>query len=124
MSFVLVGLGGAAGSILRYVVGLACAGSTFPYATLIVNSVGCFGLGLALPALDRTPLLSPEMRLLVVVGFLGGFTTFSAFGYESAVLIRTSGALAFVNICANVVLGVAAVFLGRMVAWACGSALG
>jgi len=94
MNLLLVGLGGAAGSMSRYAVSLAFAGSTFPYATLVVNVIGCFGIGLALPSLDRAPLLSPEMRLLVVIGFLGGFTTFSAFGYESAALARTSAAIA------------------------------
>ena len=116
MNFLLVALGGAAGSTLRYAVGLAFAGSTFPYATLMVNVIGCFGIGLAVPSLDRAPLLSPEIRLLVVAGFLGGFTTFSAFGYESAALARTSGALALANICGHVVLGLSAVFLGRALA--------
>ncbi len=116
MNFLLVGLGGAAGSMLRYGVGLAFAGSAFPYATLTVNIIGCFGIGLAIPSLDRVPLLSPEMRLLLIAGFLGGFTTFSAFGYESAALAKTSGVLALTNICANVVLGLAAVFLGRTLA--------
>jgi fluoride exporter len=116
MNFLLVGLGGAAGSMARYAVGLAVGGATFPYATLIVNVAGCLGIGVALPSLDRTSFLSPEMRLLVVVGFLGGFTTFSAFGYESMALARTSTALAFTNVCANVVLGLAAVTIGRMLA--------
>ena len=116
MNFFLVGLGGAAGSMLRYAVGLAFAGSAFPYATLTVNIIGCFGIGLAIPSVDRAPLLSPEMRLLLVAGFLGGFTTFSAFGYESAALARTSVAVALTNVCANVVLGLAAVSLGRTLA--------
>jgi len=116
MNFLLVGLGGAIGSMMRYGVGLAFAGASFPFATLIVNIIGCFGVGLALPALDRAPMLSPEVRLLVVVGFLGGFTTFSAFGYESAALLRTSGTLAAFNIGANVLLGLAAVFIGRLLA--------
>jgi CrcB protein len=116
MSFLLVGLGGAAGSMMRYGVSLAMAGVSFPLATLIVNIIGCFGIGLALPSLDRAPMLSPEMRLLLVVGFLGGFTTFSAFGHESAALLRTSGTLGAINIAANVLLGLAAVFTGRMLA--------
>jgi fluoride exporter len=113
VNFILVGIGGALGSMSRYGIGIAFAGSSFPYATLLVNVVGCFAIGLALPSLERVPLLSPEMRLLLVAGFLGGFTTFSAFGYETSVLIRYNGSLAATNIAANVVLGLAAVFTGR-----------
>ncbi|CAN5875637.1 fluoride efflux transporter CrcB [soil metagenome] len=120
MSFLLVGLGGAVGSMMRYGVGLAFAGASFPFATLIVNIIGCFAIGLAMPSLDRTSLISPEMRLLVVVGFLGGFTTFSAFGYESAALARTNEVLALINICANLALALGAVFAGRALASALG----
>ena len=116
MNFLLVGLGGAIGSMARYGVGLVLAGTAFPLATLVVNVIGCFCIGLALPALDRGRVLAPDMRLLIVVGFLGGFTTFSAFGYESVTLMRTSSALAAINIAANVLLGLAAVIAGSMVA--------
>lgn len=118
MNFLLVGLGGALGSMTRYGVGLAFAGTTFPFATLVVNVVGCFCIGLALPVVDRGRLLSPDMRLLIVVGFLGGFTTFSAFGYESVALMRTSSTVAAINIAANVLVGLAAVVAGSMVATA------
>lgn len=99
--------------MLRYAIGLAFAGAAFPYATLIVNVVGCFCIGLAMPSVERAPLLSPDLRLLLVVGFLGGFTTFSAFGYESVALFRAHPALAALNIGANVLLGLAAVIAGR-----------
>lgn len=116
MNLLLVGLGGALGSILRYGVGLALHSTTFPYATLIVNVVGCFCIGLVLPSLDRIATLAPEIRLLVVVGFLGGFTTFSAFGNESVALVRSGASIALVNVAANVVLGLAAVVAGRAIA--------
>lgn len=116
MSFLLVGLGGALGSMARYGVGLALHSTTFPYATLIVNVLGCLGIGLALPSLDRIAVLSPEVRLFLVVGFLGGFTTFSAFGSESIALVRSGTAVALVNVAANVLLGLAAVVVGRAIA--------
>lgn len=116
MRFLLVGIGGGAGSVLRYAIGLALAGATFPYATLIVNVVGCFFIGLAMASAERTPLLAPDLRLLLVVGFLGGFTTFSAFGYESVALFKTNATLAALNVAANIFLGLAAVLAGRSIA--------
>jgi len=100
----------------RYGVGLALPSTGFPYATLAVNVIGCFCIGLALPSVGRTEALSPDVRLLVVVGFLGGFTTFSAFGNETVSLLRSDGGLAAANILANVSLGVGAVLLGRAIA--------
>ena len=116
LAFLLVGVGGAFGSMARYGIGLALPSSGFPYATLAVNVIGCFCIGLAMPAAARVEALSPELRLLVVVGFLGGFTTFSAFGNETMALLRSGGGLALLNVAANVGLGLAAVALGRTLA--------
>lgn len=116
MSFLLVGLGGAAGSMLRYAIGLGFARSAFPYSTLIVNGLGCLLIGMALPAWNRAPVLSDAWRLLLVVGFLGGFTTFSAFGHETAVLLPHSPLRAGINVLANVVIGLGAVLAGRALA--------
>jgi CrcB protein len=116
MGFILVGIGGALGSMARYGVGLAVHSTTFPYATLIVNVVGCLCIGFALPSVEKAAVLSHEMRLLLVVGFLGGFTTFSAFGSESIALIRSGMPTALFNVAANVLLGLAAVVIGRAVA--------
>ena len=113
IAFLLVGLGGALGSMARYGVGLAVPSSGFPYATLIVNMIGCFCIGLALPTAERAAALSPDFRSLVVVGFLGGFTTFSAFGYETLSLARSAPGLALLNVAANIILGLLAVALGR-----------
>jgi CrcB protein len=112
----LVALGGAAGSVLSYSVGLTFAHARFPYATLIVNAIGCLLIGLALPAWNRAPVLSEPLRLLLVVGFLGGFTTFSAFGHETAVLLQNSPSRAALNIVANVSIGLSAVLAGRAIA--------
>jgi CrcB protein len=116
VAFVLVGLGGAVGSVLRYAVSLAFAKSSFPYATLLVNVAGCLVIGLALPAWNRAPVLSENLRLLLVVGLLGGFTTFSAFGHETVVLLQHSPVRAVVNVLANVSAGLGAVLLGRAIA--------
>jgi fluoride exporter len=116
VSFLLVALGGAAGSVLRYSIGLALVRSTFPYATLIVNGAGCLLIGMALPAWNRAPVLSESLRLLLVVGFLGGFTTFSAFGHETAVLLQQNPTRAAVSVFANVAIGLGAVLAGRAIA--------
>jgi CrcB protein len=114
-AFLLVGLGGALGSMARYGIGLALPSIGFPYATLAVNVIGCFGIGLVLPTIDRAVALPPDLRLLIVVGFLGGFTTFSAFGNETIALVRAGGTVALLNVAANVLLGLAAVVLGRAI---------
>ena len=113
----LVGLGGFLGSIARY--GLAglvhrYAGASFPWGTLAVNVLGCFAIGAVLHlVLDRAA-LGPDARLFLAVGVLGGFTTFSAFGWETLELLR-NGQLgpALLNVAGNVVLGLGAVWLGR-----------
>lgn len=117
--FLLVALGGALGSMARYGVGLAVHSTTFPYATLIVNVAGCLCIGLALPTIERAASMTPEFRQLVVVGFLGGFTTFSAFGSETIALMRLGAGVALLNVAANVVAGLAAVAIGRAIggAW-------
>jgi CrcB protein len=116
LGFLLVGIGGALGSMARYGVGLALPSIGFPYATLAVNVIGCFAIGLALPTMERAVALPQDLRLLIVVGFLGGFTTFSAFGNETLALIRAGAGLALLNVAANVLLGLAAVVLGRAIA--------
>ena len=113
LAFLLVGVGGAFGSMARYGVGLALPTTGFPYATLTVNVIGCFCIGMVMPTVARIEALSPELRLLIVVGFLGGFTTFSAFGNETEALLRSGGGLALLNVAANVGLGLAAVAIGR-----------
>ena len=116
LNLLLVGLGGALGSMARYGTGMALSGAAFPYATLVVNVIGCFCIGLVLPSVDRAAALSPEVRALVVIGFLGGFTTFSAFGSESIALAQSGASVALMNVAANVVLGLAAVVAGRALA--------
>ncbi len=106
----LVGLGSATGGVLRYVVGSALNGR-FPYGTLLANVSGCFLLGMLLSALGERP-ESSNGRLLLGVGFLGGYTTFSTLMYDS---VRLGGRTGVSNLIASVVLGGLAVYLGSKI---------
>ena len=88
----IVALGGALGSVLRYKLGGFAlhhtSGWDFPVSTFSVNVIGCFVIGLLAALVEHHDLFSPSVRLLLFTGLLGGFTTFSAFGYESIFLLR------------------------------------
>ena len=115
----LVALGGAIGSVLRYYVGqwaLRLMGPAFPWGTLTVNVVGCFVIGLFTELIARKFNASVELRLLLVTGFLGGFTTFSAFSLDAISLFERGEAVAGgVYIAASVGLSMAAVISGLAV---------
>ena len=90
MIYLLIALGGAAGSLLRYVVGRVVQGmsaSGFPIGTMFVNVSGCFIIGILVRQFMNVQ-LSPELRALLIVGFCGGFTTFSTFSAETLGLIE------------------------------------
>jgi len=120
MRFVIVAAGGAAGAVARYAVALLVAlfwKREFPLATLLINVSGSFVLGFfATFAAERT-MIDPAWRLLVATGFIGAFTTFSTFEYETQRLAE-SGAMswALVNVVASVVAGFLAVQLGVVLA--------
>ncbi len=110
----LVALGGAAGSVLRYLVSvaaLAVLGPAFPWGTLAVNILGSAAIGVA-----AASGIEGHQRLLLVTGFLGGFTTFSAFSLEAVTLHERSPLLAVVYVAASVGLGLAAFALAWMMA--------
>ncbi len=112
MNILLVGLGGAVGAISRYLVNLMLIGS---WATLAVNIVGSFCVGLVLASLKDHPEFS-QLYLLLVVGFAGGFTTFSAFSAETFRLIESQQwGLAVFGVGANVILSVGAFAFGTKV---------
>ncbi|MDO3436916.1 fluoride efflux transporter CrcB [Rhizobium sp. CBN3] len=112
----LVALGGAIGSVLRYYVGqwaLKLMGPAFPWGTLAVNVVGCFVIGVFAELVARKFNASVELRLLLITGFLGGFTTFSAFSLDAISLFERGEAVAGgIYIAASVGLSMAAVFAG------------
>jgi len=110
-AFALVMLGGALGSALRYGAGLASLawfGAAYPWSTLAVNIAGSALIGVAAGAG-----VEGGARLLIVTGFLGGFTTFSAFSLETATLWQRSPWLAGAYVAASVALGLAAFWLAR-----------
>jgi CrcB protein len=122
IKLLLIGAGGFIGSVLRYLLsGLAQTLSqsiAFPYGTLTVNILGCFCIGFLSEVFDTRALISTDMRAFLVVGILGGFTTFSAFGNETMNLIREGdAALALMNVGAQVLLGLGAVWLGYTLAY-------
>ena len=122
MNILLVGIGGALGSISRYLLGTwiqALSRSIdFPYGTLIVNLLGCFLIGLLSQLAEARGAFTSETRAFLFIGILGGFTTFSSFGNDTINLLRAGAAFnALANIGANVILGLVLVWLGRAVAF-------
>lgn len=113
-AYLIVGLGGAVGSMARYGVGRMVPSGSFPYATLTVNIVGALLMGLLMAVLSRVSLeWGDEARLLIGVGLLGGFTTFSAFSLDVVSLLqRGEWILGLTYIGLSVVGSIAALALG------------
>ena len=120
MNLVIIALGGALGAVSRFLMGNAVSkavGSALPYGTFVINLVGCFAMGLLMTIIVDRELLPATWRLLLCVGLLGGFTTFSSFGYEALMLLtegRMLAALAYVG--GSVVLGLMAAGMGVLCA--------
>jgi CrcB protein len=117
VTFLWVGLGGAAGSMARHGVNVLVnrtLGSTLPYATAIVNIVGCAVIGALAGAVATHQLrVSPSMRTLIFVGVLGGFTTFSSLGLDTLTLVHEGRpGQAIGNVALQIGLGLGAVFAG------------
>jgi CrcB protein len=113
----LVGAGGFIGSIGRYLFGgwvhRLLPFATFPFGTLVVNVSGCFLIGLLAGLSDSRQLFGPDVRVFLLIGVLGGFTTFSSFAYETLALARDAEFFrALANIGAQVVLSLAGAWLG------------
>ncbi|KAF1018383.1 MAG: putative fluoride ion transporter CrcB [Paracidovorax wautersii] len=114
-----VAVGGALGSVARYLMGSALAtqavqwGLRFPVGTFAVNLIGCLFIGLVAGLADKHALIAADARLLLVTGVLGGYTTFSSFGLETVMLLKGGNiGLALAYVLGSVVLGVALVALG------------
>ena len=112
----ILALAGALGAVARYAVGLAALRlipGTFPWGTFTVNVLGCFLFGLFVGIAEHRLFLSEGGRVIVLVGFLGAFTTFSSFAFDTSILLRDQQwALAITNIAAQNVLGVCGILLG------------
>lgn len=113
----LVGSGGFIGAICRYgLSGLVQRNAplaVFPYGTLAVNMLGCLLIGIVVGLVDSRQVFNPEIRLFLILGLLGGFTTYSTFGYETFALLRDADYLRAVgNVTIHIVLGLALVWAG------------
>ena len=118
--YLLIALGGALGSLLRYFIGSTMAGRfgiRFPFGTLVVNIIACFMIGLTLEFLNHHAGVSPAWRFLIPIGFIGGFSTFSTFEWETWVSF-TNGAfwIGIVYVAVSVVAGLIAVAAGAAAA--------
>ena len=124
----LVGVGGFAGAIMRYLVGGWVSGllgnPAFPYGTMTVNVLGCALIGLLAGVADTSQVLNAEVRALLLIGLLGGFTTFSAFGYQTIILVRDGELVAgLANVGLQVFLGLLATWIAyRLSVWASSAA--
>jgi len=118
-NILLVGAGGFIGSVLRYLLGgmIQQYAKSFPVGTFAVNIIGCFVIGLLAQIGESRGLFSDESKAFIFIGILGGFTTFSSFGNETFNLMQNDQTMnALLNIGANVILGLLAVWLGRITA--------
>lgn len=115
---VLVGMGGFMGAVLRYWVSGYVQNIThniaFPYGTLVVNITGCFLIGMLYYLVESQAGMTAEMRLLLMVGLLGSFTTYSTFSSETMNLLQDQRLFpALLNIGTHLIFGLFAVMLGR-----------
>ncbi|MEN1728632.1 MAG: fluoride efflux transporter CrcB [Pseudomonadota bacterium] len=116
-AWLLVALGGAMGAMLRYRIALwllsASEQARFPLGTLLVNVTGCLAVGLLWAWTERIDAGTEALRLAAMIGLLGGFTTFSAFGLETVLMLKRGDVLpAFLYVSTSVLLGLFAVWVG------------
>lgn len=120
LKLLLIGLGGALGSILRFEAGgwvQRAATASFPTGTLVINVTGCFAIGFLGMLLTGPMQVREEHRLAIIVGVLGGYTTFSVFGLETFNLAsERQWLLAALNVVLRTALGLLAVWLGHRLA--------
>ena len=118
--YLLIAAGGAAGSILRYWVGSTVAGRTgtrFPYGTLVINVTACLIIGFTLTYFSKRADLNPALLFLVPIGFIGAYSTFSTYEWETLSTMRSGAfALAALYAVGSMVLGLAATWCGTALA--------
>jgi CrcB protein len=118
--YFLIAFGGALGSMARYWVGSTIAnrmGTKFPYGTFVINITACVIIGFSLTFLVKRAELNPAWRFLVPVGFIGAYSTFSTYEWETLSTIRTGAFfLAALYAVSSLILGLAAVWVGSLIA--------
>lgn len=119
LKLIYVGIGGFIGACLRYIISVNSSklfGTHFPYGTLIVNVVGGILIGLILELSLTTDSISPDMKLFLTTGIMGGLTTFSTFSYETISFFCNGGyVIGILNICLNLILSLGGVVLGKYI---------
>jgi len=120
MNILIIGIGGFVGAVSRYGLALWIGqrwGRAFPLGTFVINVSGSFLIGLLMTLMAERFTVNPQWRLLLVVGFLGAYTTFSTFEYETGALLKDGEwTFAMLNIILSVVAGFAALKLGEVIA--------
>jgi CrcB protein len=118
LKYLMVGVGGFLGSVLRFWLGTFIGGrlgARFPYGTFVINVTGSFLVGMVLTVLATKAHWSPNWQYLIPIGFIGGYTTFSAFEYETLRLFQDGQLLtAILNIALSVVVGFVGVWIGAI----------
>ena len=118
IKYLMIGFGGCVGSILRFWLGSYIGGrmgSRFPYGTFVVNVTGSFLVGMIVTMLAEKTQWSPAWRYLIPIGFIGGYTTFSTFEYETFRLFQDGQMLtALLNVTLSVVIGFGGVWIGAI----------
>lgn len=119
LKLLYVGIGGFIGACLRYIISLNSTklfGTQIPYGTLIVNVVGGILIGLIMELSLTSDSISPDMKLFLTTGIMGGLTTFSTFSYETIVFFSDgSYMIGILNICLNLFLSLGGVVLGKYI---------
>jgi CrcB protein len=119
-NYIIVGLGGFLGAVARYAVSLWIGqrwGRIFPLGTFFVNVSGCFLIALAISLMSERFMVNPQWRLFLAVGFLGAYTTFSTFEFETGSLLRDGEwMIATLNVVVSVVAGFIALKIGEVIA--------
>jgi CrcB protein len=119
LNIFLIAIGGALGSVARYLLStfvLRATGTLFPLGTFVVNVIGCLVFGAIAGAVSQRVQLAPALRLFLLTGILGGFTTFSSYAFESFTLVRDGQFLwASLNIAGQVIAGLAGMWAGYVI---------
>jgi CrcB protein len=120
LNLFVIAVGGAIGSIARYLLStlvLRVSGTLFPLGTFVVNLVGCLVFGAIAGAASQRVQVSPTVRLFLLTGILGGFTTFSSYSYESFLLVRDGQFVwATINVVGQVIAGLAGMWIAYALA--------